>query len=409
MMLLGAGGDDLPFINNIQASNLSLDVQSFNGASSSSGTATVTNLAPSGTTNGTWTTNTSNNPSAGSANMVNVTRNGKDIPSWDFSGGNDPSSGWIHFNGNATDFPGGSASFSCMWWVAHDNAPNDFGLGGQDGTPTWTGTGGINNASAAINSHRGGQHEFLGHGFDQRAGGGEGAASNTEWSCLVYTVSGSEFKIYRNGVLLGSTTYSGKNTANTNFFIGRSWSKQDLTGIDGKIAWTAYWKNTILTQAEVTQIWDQTHKYFGENYVTLELDFPAESDWIGINALKVVANGSEVQGTLSWDIAHNGAGHVGHDRMGTDSNYNQPNAYDPRVAWMWTPNSTTGKKYFMRFPTSTIETVSDIDYIQLAYHSGYFKSNDNLVIRLNGKTLSYTRVPQGTQGDFVTERYGSLS
>ena len=63
----------------------------------------------------------------------------------------------------------------------------------------------------------------------------------------------------------------------------------------------------------------------------------------------------------------------------------------------------------MRFPTSTIETVSDIDYIQLAYHNGYFKSNDNLIIRLNGKTLSYTRVPQGTQGDFVTERYGSLS
>ena len=37
----------------------------------------------------------------------------------------------------------------------------------------------------------------------------------------------------------------------------------------------AFWKNTILTQAEVTQIWDQTHKYFGENYVTIELDFPA--------------------------------------------------------------------------------------------------------------------------------------
>ena len=87
MMLLGAGGEDLPVINNIPPSNLSLDVQSFNPGSSSSGSATVVNLAPSGSTNGVWTTDQSNSPSAGSASMTTVTRNSKSIPSWDFNAG----------------------------------------------------------------------------------------------------------------------------------------------------------------------------------------------------------------------------------------------------------------------------------------------------------------------------------
>ena len=403
MMLLGAGGEDLPFINNIQASNLSLDVQSFNPGSSSSNTATVTNLAPSGTTNGVWTTNQSNNPSAGSANMVTVTRNSKSIPAWDFSGGFNPSSGWIHFNGNSTDFPGGSASFSCMWWVAHDNAAADWGLGGQDGSPTWTNTNNINNATAAINSKRGGQHEFLGHGFDQRAGGGEGAPSNDEWVCLVYVVSGTEFKIYRNGMLLGSTTYSGKNTANTNFFIGRSWSKEDLEGVDGKIAWTAYWKNTLLTQSEITQIWNQTYEYFGVGHSTLRMNFPASGNWIGINNLTVVVNGQAVQGTLNYNTSNVPTGFTDTNQLTSDSGYNP--AADPRGSWHWSPNQSSGFAISMRFPVGTIESVSDIDYIQISYHVSYVNVASNMVLELNGEQVSYTRTNQGTANDGNIERY----
>ena len=403
MMLLGAGGDDLPIINNIQASNLSLDVQSFNAASSSSGSSTVVNLAPNGSTNGTWTTDQSNNPSAGTASMTTVTRNNKSIPAWDFNGGFNPSSGWIHFNGNSTDFPGGSASFSCMWWVAHDNAAADWGLGGQDGSPTWTNTNNINNATAAINSKRGGQHEFLGHGFDQRAGGGEGAPSNDEWVCLVYVVSGTEFKIYRNGMLLGSTTYSGKNTANTNFFIGRSWSKEDLEGVDGKIAWTAYWKNTLLTQSEITQIWNQTYEYFGVGHSTLRMNFPASGNWIGINNLTVVVNGQAVQGTLNYNTSNVPTGFTDTNQLTSDSGYNP--AADPRGSWHWSPNQSSGFAISMRFPVGTIESVSDIDYIQISYHVSYVNVASNMVLELNGEQVSYTRTNQGTANDGNIERY----
>ena len=53
----------------------------------------------------------------------------------------------------------------------------------------------------------------------------------------------------------------GKNTANTNFLIGRSWSKEDLQGMAGYIAWVASWKK-MLTEADASEIWHHTRKFF---------------------------------------------------------------------------------------------------------------------------------------------------
>ena len=399
----GPAPQTLPTIQDLGLNaNLTLDVQSFNPSSSSSSSRIVNNLAPAGNlTSGTWTTQRSNNPTTGSANMVTVSRNGVDIDAWDFGGGNTPSTGWIHFaGGDSTNFPGGTASFSCMWWVAHDNAETDWGLGGQDGSPTWTSGGALSTASAAINSHRGDQWEFLGHGFDQRAGLGESTTSHAEWVNYVYTVSDTQFRIYRNGMLMGNTSYSGKNTQNTNFFIGRSWSKEDLGGVDGKIAWTAYWKNQILSQSEVTSIWQNTREYFGVGHSSLRIIFPAPTSWIGIRNLKVYANGVDVAANLSYntvssdksmaDVAQNG--------LRSTSPYN-PTA-DPRSTTNhWTPDGTTGFSLGMRFPYSVIESYSDIDYIDIDYHTSYDNPASNIVIEFDGHQVSYTYSTNGSAVD----------
>ena len=400
----GPAPQALPTIQDLGLNaNLTLDVQSFNPASSNANTRIVTNLAPAGNlTSGTWTTERSNSPTTGSANMVTVSRNGVDIDAWDFPGGNTPSTGWIHFAGGDTNtFPGGSASFSCMWWVAHDNAETDWGLGGQDGTPTWTGGGSLNTASAAINSHRVDQWEFLGHGFDHRAGGGESTVSHSEWVNYVYTVSNTEFRIYRNGLLMGSTSYAGKNTANTNFFIGRSWSKEDLAGVDGKIAWTAYWKNQLLSQAEVTSIWENTRQYFGVAHSSLRFNIPApSSNWTGIHSFKVVVNGVDVSANLSYDTTSSdkSLASVSQNGLRSTSTYNPTT--DPRgTTHHWTPDATTGFSLGMRFPYSVIGSYSDIDYIEISYHTSYENPSTSVTIEFDGHQVSYTYATVGAAVD----------
>lgn len=375
--------------------NLTLDVQSFNPASSNTNTRIVTNLAPAGNlASGTWTTQRSDNPTTGSANMVTVSRNGVDIDAWDFPGGNTPASGWIHFDGgDSTNFPGGSASFSCMWWVAHDAAETDWGLGGQDGTPTWTSGGALTTASAAINSHRNDQWEILGHGFDQRFDGGESTLSHSEWVNYVYTVSGTEFRLYRNGMLMGNITYSGKSTANTNFFIGRSWSKEDISGVDGKIAWTAYWKNQILSQAEVTSIWQNTYEYFGVAHSSLRIQFPTPTNWMGISSLKVVDNnGTDIAASLSYQNTETDKdmAAIEKNNLRSSSNYSGTGV-DPRTTGEhWTPNGTTSMKFMLRIPYSSAATYSDIDYIEFEYHTSYNNPSTNMSFIFDGYNIPYT-------------------
>ena len=212
---------------------------------------------------GRWTNDQSNNPSA-NQNATISTVSG--VRCCQVYSGTNPSK-WLWFSGSSTYFNGGSNGISNMWWIYNNqNTGGDYHWGGQDGTPNWTNGGGLNTASAGMNGVRGGQWEFLGHGFDKRMGDSNDTQHRLllgKWQLVIMCADSEGCMTYIDGELDGYNHYnSGKNTANTNFFIGRAWSKEDLNGMAGYIAWCASWKK-MLTEADAAEIWQHTRKYFG--------------------------------------------------------------------------------------------------------------------------------------------------
>ena len=212
---------------------------------------------------GSWTNQQSNSPSANQSPSI-ATIGG--VRCCQVFSGTNPSK-WLHFSGSSTYFNGGTGAISNMWWLYNNSsASGDYHWGGQDGTPNWTNGGGITNATAGMNGIRGSQWEFIGHGFDQRMGSSSDTQHRLQtggWQLIIMCADNEGCMTYVDGELDGYNHFNGgKNTANTNFFIGRSWSKEDLNGMAGYIAWVASWKK-MLTEADASEIWHHTRKYFG--------------------------------------------------------------------------------------------------------------------------------------------------
>ena len=433
MMLIGAGGSGevqldggagTPFIDLGLTANLTLDIQSFNSASSSTASSTVTNLAPfqagsgGGPASGIWTTTSSDSPSAASPTMNNLTRDGVTFQTWDFAGGNTPSSGWIRFDaGNVAHFASGATPFSAMWWVAHDDAASDWCLGGSDGSPTWQGH---STATAAINCHRGQEWEYLGHSFDHSitygsvtATGGDHANANSEWINYFYCCDNSGWTLYRNGVQMGSVTYSGKNTANTNYFVGRGWSKSDVPGINGKISWNAYWRNRVLTGAECRSIFAATRAFHGVEHSSFIFDIPQAStsgSWVGISEMKLVNDqGNECLAQLTYDTTYRGRSIVecAPGWINSISTYNPSS--DPRTTSdQWNNTSGVEMKFAMRVPyagANGIASKSNINYFEVGYHNSYFNPANNVNLIFDGHVLTFTQSTVDTRNSHWIVRY----
>ncbi len=243
-----------------QTNSCTFEWKGFDTTSQPSGSNAV-NLRDTSHT-GKWTSNQSNSPS-GNQNATITTVNG--VRCCQVYSGTNPTK-WLHFSGSSTYFNGGSGAISTMWWLYNNqNVTGDFHWGGQDGTPNWTNGGGLNTASAGMNGIRGNQWEFIGHNFDKRMGSStdtQHRARTGIWQLVIMCADSEGCMTYVDGELDGYNHYnSGKNTANTNFFIGRSWSKEDLQGMAGYIAWVASWKK-MLTEADASEIWHHTRKFF---------------------------------------------------------------------------------------------------------------------------------------------------
>ena len=228
----------------------------------------VYNVRDSSSHIGGWTNQRSNSPSYNQAPTYDTSDG---FRAWRVYSGTTPTK-WIHFNGGSTWFVGGAANCANMYWykVGSSNNTGDWHMGGQDGTPTWTGGSSHNTGSAGMVGVRGSQFERIGHGFDIRTSNtttGNGlvtAGGSAVWHCTIWSFeSNGRLTVFHDGVQVGqSPTNSGMNQANTNYFVGRSWSKEDLNGMDGYIAWGAYWKRGI-SLSEAQDIWNDNRVYFG--------------------------------------------------------------------------------------------------------------------------------------------------
>ena len=422
-----AGPAGTPFIDLGQTANLTLDIQSFNTNSSTTSSSVVTNLAPfqagaaGGVANGIWTNTQSDSPSQASGpTMNNLARDGVTFQTWDFSGGTgSPASGWIRFDANSgAHFAGGSNTFSAMWWVAHDNATSDWCLGGSDGSPTWQGH---NTATAAINCHRGNEWEYLGHSFDHSitygsvtATGGDHANANTEWVNYFYVASSSEWKLYRNGVLMGTNTWnSGKNTANTNYFVGRGWSKNDVTAINGKVSWNAYWNGRTLSQTECSSIYAATRAFHGVEHSSFIFSIPQSStagNWIGISEMKLVNDqGNECLAQLTYDTNAQGQSIVACAPNGLNSISTYNPSSDPRgTSDQWNNSNGVEIRYAARVPyagTSGIASKGNINYFEVGYHSSYQNPAQNVSLIFDGHELTFTQSTVNTVNSHWIVRY----
>ena len=217
---------------------------------------------------GGWTNTRSNNPGHNQSPTYDTSDG---FRAWRVYSSTTPTK-WIHFNGGSTWFVGGAADCTNMYWYKVGGSSNggDWHMGGQDGTPTWTGGTNITNGTAGMVGVRGSQFERIGHGFDIRAGSttsGNGLVTtggSAIWHCTIWSFeSNGRLTVFHDGVQVGqSGTSSGMNQANTNYFVGRSWTKEDLNGMDGYIAWGAYWKRT-LSSTEAQNIWNDNKAFFG--------------------------------------------------------------------------------------------------------------------------------------------------
>jgi len=211
---------------------------------------------------GQWTNQQSNSPSANQSPTYNTSAG---VRGWQVYQGNAPTK-WLRFSGGSTWFIGGAADHSYMIWLRspHNNT-GDWHVGGQDGTPTWTSGGGHTNATAGMYGVRSSQWERIGHGYDLKFGNATTHLSTgSSWQCIIFTCqSNGQIDLYYDGTLVASSgTNSGMSQANTNFFLGRSWSKGDLSGMGGYVAWNAYWKRE-LTPSQISTIWNRNKAFFG--------------------------------------------------------------------------------------------------------------------------------------------------
>ena len=211
---------------------------------------------------GVWTNQQSQSPSGNQTPTIS-TING--VSACQVYNGNNPTK-WLRFPWLNTAFNNGTSVQSFMWWIYNnDNQAGNYHWGGLDGTPTWTNGGNLNTGSASMCGIRSNQWEVVGHNFDQKVGDsddGTGRARIGEWQCVIFTQDNDSTAAFIDGEKEGEVVYNGgKNTASTNFFIGRSWGKEDLSGMSGYIAWSAYWKKR-LTESDAAHIFHNSAKFF---------------------------------------------------------------------------------------------------------------------------------------------------
>ena len=217
---------------------------------------------------GGWTSDRSNSPSH---NQPPTYDTSDGFRAWRVYNGTTPTK-WIHFNGGSTWFVGGAADCTNMYWYKVGSSSNvgDWHMGGQDGSPNWTSGSAHSNGSAGMVGVRGSQFERIGHGFDRRAGtttSGNGLVTtggSAVWHCTIWSFqSNGNLNVFHDGVQVGQSGAGGSmNQSNSNYFVGRSWSKEDLNGMDGYIAWGAYWKRYV-GSTEAQNIWNNNKAFFG--------------------------------------------------------------------------------------------------------------------------------------------------
>ena len=233
--------------------------KSFDTTSQPTSGSTAVNLRNTNHT-GVWTNSQSQSPSANKTPTIS-TING--VSACQVYDGVNPSK-WLRFPWLNTSFNNGTSVQSFMWWIYNSGSQaGNYHWGGLDGSPAWGSS--LTNGTASICGIRNNQWELIGHGFDHRMGDsddGTGRSRTNEWQCVIMTQDNDSAAIYVDGEKVGESVYNGgKNTASTNFFIGRSWSKRDLSGMPGYIAWSAYWKKR-LCQSDVAHIFHNSAKFF---------------------------------------------------------------------------------------------------------------------------------------------------
>ena len=233
--------------------------KSFDTTSQPTSGSTAVNLRNTNHT-GVWTNSQSQSPSANKTPTIS-TING--VSACQVYDGVNPSK-WLRFPWLNTSFNNGTSVQSFMWWIYNSGSQaGNYHWGGLDGSPAWGSS--LTNGTASICGIRNNQWELIGHGIDHRVGDsddGTGRSRTNEWQCVIMTQDNDSAAIYVDGEKVGESVYNGgKNTASTNFFIGRSWSKRDLSGMPGYIAWSAYWKKR-LCQSDVAHIFHNSAKFF---------------------------------------------------------------------------------------------------------------------------------------------------
>ncbi len=233
--------------------------KSFDTASQPTSGSTAYNLRNTSHT-GVWTNTQSQSPSGNQTPTIS-TING--VSACQVYSGTNPSK-WLRFPWLNTSFNNGTSVQSFMWWIYNSSSQSgDYHWGGLDGSPAWAGS--LTDGTASMCGIRSTQWELIGHGFDHKMGhtaDGSSRSRTNEWQCVIMTQDNDSAVTFIDGEKEGEVVYNGgKNTASTNFFIGRSWSKRDLNGMSGYIAWSAYWKKR-LCQSDASHIFHNSAKFF---------------------------------------------------------------------------------------------------------------------------------------------------
>ena len=233
--------------------------KSFDTASQPTSGSTAYNLRNTSHT-GVWTNTQSQSPSGNQTPTIS-TING--VSACQVYSGVNPSK-WLRFPWLNTSFNNGTSVQSFMWWIYNSSSQSgDYHWGGLDGSPAWAGS--LTDGTASMCGIRSTQWELIGHGFDHKMGhtaDGSSRSRTNEWQCVIMTQDNDSAVTFIDGEKEGEVVYNGgKNTASTNFFIGRSWSKRDLNGMSGYIAWSAYWKKR-LCQSDASHIFHNSAKFF---------------------------------------------------------------------------------------------------------------------------------------------------
>ena len=239
--------------------NCTFEWKSFDTASQPTSGSTAYNLRNTSHT-GVWTNTQSQSPSGNQTPTIS-TING--VSACQVYSGTNPSK-WLRFPWLNTSFNNGTSVQSFMWWIYNSSSQSgDYHWGGLDGSPAWAGS--LTDGTASMCGIRSTQWELIGHGFDHKMGhtaDGSSRSRTNEWQCVIMTQDNDSAVTFIDGEKEGEVVYNGgKNTASTNFFIGRSWSKRDLNGMSGYIAWSAYWKKR-LCQSDASHIFHNSAKFF---------------------------------------------------------------------------------------------------------------------------------------------------